>query len=463
MKTGAEYLDSIRDGRSVFLAGRKVSDVASEAAFQASAKWIAREYDRWYLPEADAYNPMLNPPRSVDDLRDRLPLNHDCDPMLELTYQTLMALGTAAGRLENQAPALADRIRRYVDESRMNDIRIVECITDAKGDRKKSPANQVDVDSYLHVVSRDSSGVVIRGAKLHISGAALAHDLLVMPTKAMKPGEEEYAITCAVPANAEGLHIVNVTYAPVGEDTRRYPVSSHHSLADGFVVFDDVFVPHDRVFLDGQVEFASLFAHSLGLWERLGGTAMMADQADGLVGLAHLIAEANGIDRIPHIRDKIAEMLIHATMIRAGLEAAILHAGTTDDGSVFPDELFTNAAKYQAATGYSLMVRHLHDIAGGSVFTAPSLADLENEVVGKYLHKYLTAAAEVSGEQRMRIFHTIRDLTADALGGWNSVVALQSGGGLHAQRLVARKHYDMDRAVAVARKWIYGADGEVGK
>jgi 4-hydroxybutyryl-CoA dehydratase/vinylacetyl-CoA-Delta-isomerase len=301
-------------------------------------------------------------------------------------------------------------------------------------------------------VERRSDGVVIRGAKLHISAASLCHDLLVMPTKAMKPGEEDYAITCAVAVSSPGVSVINTTYHPKGDDVRHYPVSSQVSMPDGFVVFDDVFVPADRVFLDGETANAAVFAHSLGLWERLGGISAMVRQADELVGLAQLIAEANGLAGVAHIRDKIDEMAIHATLLRAGMEAALAHAKSTPEGFYFPDELFTNAAKYQGAAEFGRMVRHLHDISGGSVLTAPSIADLENPDTGGYVEKYMGTGTELSAEDRLRLFHAIRDLTADAFGGWHLVTNLQSGGGLFAQRIVTRRHYDMARATAYARQ-----------
>jgi 4-hydroxybutyryl-CoA dehydratase/vinylacetyl-CoA-Delta-isomerase len=222
-------------------------------------------------------------------------------------------------------------------------------------------------------------------------------------------------------------------------------------MPDCFVIFDDVFVPHERVFLDGQIEFSAAFAHALGLWERTGGVAVMAREADVLVGLAQLIAEANGLHRVEHIKEKISELVIYATLIRAGLEAAITNAHTTEDGFVFPDELYMNAAKYHGAAQYGLMVRHLHDIAGGAVLTAPTIADLEHPDLGRFVAKYMTAHPGVSGEERIRLFHAIRDLTADAFGGWHLVTNVQSGGGLYAQRNVTRKHYDMERAKALAR------------
>ena len=296
-----------------------------------------------------------------------------------------MTLLTAAPKMSGVDPVYKERLEAYVDDAVQRDIRIAECITDAKGDRTLPPSQQADPDVYVHVVDRKPDGVVIRGAKLHISAASLVHDLMVMPTKAMKPGEDEYAIAAAVPVSSPGVRIVNTTFHPAGDDTRHYPVSSVHSMPDGFVIFDDVFVPHERVFLDGEVANATVFAHALGLWERLGGLTAMVIQAEQLVGLAQLIAEANGLARVAHVRDKIDEMIIHASLLRAGLEAAVANAHVTPEGYYYPDELYTNVAKYQGAAQFHLMVRHLHDIAGGAVLTSPTIGDLENPDTGPFV------------------------------------------------------------------------------
>jgi 4-hydroxybutyryl-CoA dehydratase/vinylacetyl-CoA-Delta-isomerase len=138
-------------------------------------------------------------------------------------------------------------------------------------------------------------------------------------------------------------------------------------------------------------------------------------------------------------------MIIHATLIRAALEAAIANCHITSEGA-FPDELYTNAGKYHGAANYNLMVRHLHDISGGSVLTAPSIGDFENEVTGPLVRKYMGTMNGVDGEYRARLFHTIRDLTADAYGGWRAVTNVQAGGGLYAQRIVTRRYYDLNGA-----------------
>lgn len=453
MMTGQEYVQSLKDGRKVYFAGRQITDLEAEPALATPLRAIADGYDKFYAAGPDARNPVMIAPRSPEELRDRIPVITEMDLATNVTYQSLMTLLVAKERLEGAARAeFGPRIEAYVDDALRRDIRVTECITDAKGNRSHAPAKQEDPDAYVRVVGRRPDGVVIRGAKLHISAAALGHELMVMPTKTMKPGEEDYAIACAVPVGSPGVHITNTTYHPLARDPRDHPVSSRASMPDSMCIFDDVFVPTERVFLDGQYDQAAVFAHSLGLWERLGGVSFMVTQADELVGLAQLIAEANGTAKVSHVREKIDEMIIHATLLRAGLEAALAHAKATPEGYYYPDDMFTNVTKYQGAANFGLMVRHLHDIAGGAVVTAPSMADFDNPDLRPYLDKYMGTGVDVSGEYRSRLFHAIRDTTADAYGGWHLVTNLQSGGGLFAQRLVTRRNYDMEWAKTLARR-----------
>jgi len=445
MKTAAEYRASLDDGRATYFEGERVDDIPAHPVMGVAADVVAGCYDRFYSPEAGARSPLMAVPKSAADLKDRLPLLHTADLVAHTTYQSIMTLVTAAGRMPD-CPQYGERIQAFVDRVQDEDLRVTECITDAKGDRSLPPGKQSDADAYTRVVERRSDGVVVRGAKLHISGASLGHELMVIPTKAMKPGEEDYAIACAIPVNAPGVKIVNASYAPRHEDARSFPISGSKHCPEGFVIFDDVFVPNDRVYLDGEVAHAAVFAHSLGLWERLGSLSFLADEADELVGFAQLIAEANGLARVAHVREKISDMIIHATLIRASLEAAIANCTFGPNGEAFPNELFTNAGKYHGAANYNQIVRHLHDISGGSVVTAPSIADLENNEVGALVRKYMAGADGADGEYRMKLFHAIRDLTADSLGGWKFVTNLQAGGGLYAQRIVTRKHYDIEAA-----------------
>ena len=446
MMTGSQYKDSLKDGRATYFEGERIDDLVGHSILGQSVGLIASNYDRWYSPDPESRNPLMGVPRSSEELRARIPLVHDADIVSHVTYQSIMTLTTAASRISKDCPRYVERIGTFVDDAQAKDIRITECITDAKGDRSLPPGKQDDPDAYTHVVDRTSDGVVIRGAKLHITGASLGHELMTIPTKSMKAGEGQYAIACVIPVNAPGVKVINTSYAPRHEDTRSFPVSASTHMPEGFVIFDDVFVPNERVFLDGETQYAGVFAHSLGLWERLGGLSAMADEADTLVGFAQLIAEANGLAGVGHIREKISEMIIHATLVRAGLEAAIANCQITPEGAASPNELYTNAAKYHGAANYGMMVRHLHDIAGGSILTAPGIDDLENPETGPLLRKYMSTGKGIDGEYRLRLFHAIRDMTADAFGGWKAVTNIQAGGGLYAQRIVTRRHYDIDDA-----------------
>jgi 4-hydroxybutyryl-CoA dehydratase/vinylacetyl-CoA-Delta-isomerase len=447
MLTREQYLDSLRDGRRVYVRGQLVDDVATHPALAAPAMWIADGYERHYDATPGAHHPMYEVPRSIEGLRRRMEVVAESDVTAGLSSAALAIL-TAAPQLDTIDPVLADRARAFFEQCRDNDLRIAELITDAKGDRSLPPSKQDDPDLYTRVVGRDEHGVYVSGAKFHISAGPLVHELLVMPTKRMKPGEEEYAIACAIPVNAPGVTIVSRGYEPDPAHSGDFPISSRYTMPDGLVILDEVYVPNDRVFLDGVVEQSAALAHALGLWERLSGCAAMAHHGDLLAGAAQLIADANGVAGFSHIKDKIAQMAIYATLVRGGLEAAILNSERTPDGMLYPSELYTNAAKYYAASEFTVMVRNLHDIAGGSVVTAPTLADFESPDLNEALSKYLRTRDGVDAEYRLRLFHAIRDFSADTLGGWFLLSWLQSGGGLFAQRTVTSKHYDIDRAKA---------------
>jgi 4-hydroxybutyryl-CoA dehydratase/vinylacetyl-CoA-Delta-isomerase len=461
MLTGERYRESLRDGRATYFEGERIDDLPTHPVFGNCVDRVAAEYDHLYNPDESTREPLVAIPRSPEDLRTQISKLHSTGVFAHMTYTSIMTLTTAAGQLAHQAPGMVDRIQDYVTDIQNQDLRITQCITDSKGDRSRSPGKQDDPDAYVRVVDRSPDGVVIRGAKLHITGASLGHDLMVSPTKAMKPGEEDYAIACMVPVNSPGVKIVNTTFAPRNGDLRTFPVSRTSHFPEGFVIFEDVFVPTERVMLDGVTRHAAVFAHSLGLWERLTGLSLMADDADLMVGLAQLIAESNGLDRVGHIKEKIGEMMIHASLVRATQEAAIANCKTGPTGAVFPDELYINAGKYHAASNYGLLVRHMHDIAGGSVLTAPTIADIENPETGPAIRKYMSTMNGVDGEYRTRLFHTIRDLTADSFGGYRLVTNIQAGGGLYAQRIVTRKHYNLDGAKQRALAAVYKQEDKI--
>ena len=170
-------------------------------------------------------------PGSAHELREQVELHESVDLLTHVTYASIMTLLTAADRIEPTLPENAARIRAYVKDAQERDVRITQCITDAKGDRSRRPGLQDDPDAYVRVVSRNADGIVIRGAKLHISAASMGHELMTIPTKSMKADEGQYSVACMVPVNAPGVKIVNTTYAPRHEDKRDFPMSGQPSHA----------------------------------------------------------------------------------------------------------------------------------------------------------------------------------------------------------------------------------------
>lgn len=455
LMTAAQYRASLNDGRVIYWGGEKITDITSHPRFRVPVAIACRDYAyddpklrdilTYRTEDGELAHRVYQVPRTPEDLSLRLELGLRMTIVGGVTG-VYMALLQIKDRLAKVNPSFAANIENMYRQARKLDLRAAEVITDAKGDRAKKANEQVDPDLYVRIVERRADGIVVRGAKLHITGAALVHELVVMPTKSMREEEADYAVAFSIPVNTPGVVIINRSFAPAELNEFDYPASAHHSMPEGFVVFDDVFVPWNRVFLAGEWQLAGAFAAALGLWERTLGLVIAAHEAEVMTGLAQLVTEQQGKDRDAHVQDTIAEMICYVQMIRMGIDYAVRHYESTPSGMLHPNTLGINATKYYYAANFHSMVRHLHDVAGGLVITLPEEADLRHPEAGAYLRKYLVAGSNTDIEQRMRVFTLIRDMTADAYGGWNLVTALQAGGGLKAQRIMMSRTFDMAHA-----------------
>ena len=460
LKSPEEYVQSLRDGRVTYWDGERIDDITAHPRFATPIANTARDYDyddaargpilAYETDEGDQAHRIFQIPRTEEDLASRVNLLGNITIGTAVTG-VFMALMSAKDAVAEVAPQYAENIERMYRFCRDNDLRGAEVITDPKGDRKRRAHEQDDPDLYVRIVDKSKDGIVVRGAKLHISAASLIHELVVMPTKGMRPEEADYAVSFSIPVNAPGVKIINKSFAPPGElNAFDYPLSARHNCPEGFVIFDDVFVPWERVFLAGETQLASRLAQSLGLWERTGGVVEAVNQSRLFVGLAQLVSEMQGKETDAVVQSSIAELIAYAEMLRMSLDYACKNYETTPSGMVHPNILAINTAKYYYASNFHQMVRNVHDLGGGLVLTLPSENDLRSNETGHYMRKYLHTKESVDVETRMRIYNLIRDMTADSLGGWNFVVALQAGGGLTAQRLMMNRTYDMAGAKAKA-------------
>ncbi len=455
LKTPEDYIASLNDGRVTYWDGEKIDDITRHPRFRVPIAVAARDYDHkdprrkevmTYADETgSSSHRVFQIPRNEDDLNKRVQMMHEMSIVGGVTG-VFMALMSVKDAVAEANPKYAENIERMYRYVRDNDLRAAEVITDPKGDRKRRAHEQDDPDLYVRIVKRTDEGIVVRGAKLHITAASLVHELVVMPTKGMRQDETDYAVSFSIPVNAPGVKIINRSFAPAELNGFDYPASSHHSMPEGFVVFDDVFVPWERVFLAGEVRLASVLAQSLGLWERVGGVVGSVESSKLFVGLAQLVTEMQGKERDAIAQSSIAELICYAEMLRMGLDYACSHFERTPSGMIHPNILAINAAKYYYAANYHNAVKYLQDLSGGLVITLPTETDLRNPESGQYIRKYLHTRQDVDVEDRMRVYNLIRDLTADAYGGWHLVVALQAGGGLNAQRIMMNRTYDMAAA-----------------
>lgn len=438
MLTGDQYRASIQDRRASYLEGDRVNDPVTHPLFKISVDWVAETYDRFCSSEPGATNPVFGLPRTREELQLQMDRLLPSDPTLAQTAGSIV-LQTVSPQLATLNPEYQRRLEAFLRSCAEGDLRVAAARQDAGG---------------LRIVERNADGIVIKGAKQHVVGAPIVHELFVVPSKRLRETEADQAVACAVPVDSSGVKIVSITPAPRAPDTRDHPVSRKHSMPSGLVLFDNVFVPWERVFLAGEVSMSGLLGDTLGVWERARSVAEQADIAELLLGLAQTIAEMNGVPNVEHIRDKLSMMTVYAAMCRAGWETALARAQVGDGGMLRPDDAFIYAAKAYGSELYSAMVGYLHDVGGGSISTVPTIADLDNPKTGAYLRKYMKTMNGVDGEDRMRVFHMIRDLTADTYAGWLKVSNQHIAGGIFAARQAAHRNYDLEAVKARVREAI---------
>lgn len=462
LRTSDEFREGLRDGRRVIYRGEIVADVVTEPELRPAVDHSAICYDVSYDPElrdlavdveaGEEFSAYFRLPRSVADLQHRGRLIETTARLAggiivlkEVGSDALFALLRTL-----EGPGL-QRARAYYEACRRDDLALAVAQTDVKGDRSLAPHEQADPDLYLHVVDEDTDTITVRGAKVHTSFTPNADELIVLPTRAMRPESNDYAVSFAIPVDTPGLTLYASSYSAgdAGRNEFEFPLSSRHKMLETLTVFDDVVVPKDRVFLLREPDRAGDLALAFVDYHRFTAISYKLPLLDVLVGAAMEIADMNGISRASHVRDKLGHLVSYAETVRGLRDLAALRARAGDNGVWLPDPLIVNMAKYAFAHGYFDAVARLIDLAGGLLITAPGGEDWENPAVRPVLEKYLAAAAPA--EERLRLLHLISDLTARDFGGYQAVLAAHAEGSLEAEKMMILRSYDSERARTYAR------------
>ena len=458
MRAAQEYLEGLRDGREVWYRGERVDDVVDHPELGIVSRHAALDFafaeERADLAVADGHSRYYQLPRDADDLRRRSALIEAATAFGKTLVLLVKEIGTdalfALHRVAHGTP-FEGNVQAFYEHCRAGDLALAVAQTDVKGDRAKGPSAQADPDLYVRVVERRPDGVVVRGAKAHTSYTPQADELIVIPTRALADGEEDWAIAFAVPVATPGLKLFCSDFLHAEADAWTRPVSSEHRMVETLTVFDDVFVPSERIFLDGDTRKAGELALTFVEYHRFTAVSYKLPLVDALVGLALALAEANGIGRAGHVRDKLVHLIGYAETVR-GLTHLAAERARVDDatGIAYPDPLTTNLAKWQFARGYVEAVERVIDIAGGLLVTGPSGHDWRSDEVRPYLEKYLAGA--VPAGERMALLNAASDLVAREYAGYQAVLAVHAEGSLEAEKLMIARSYDAARALSYARE-----------
>jgi 4-hydroxybutyryl-CoA dehydratase/vinylacetyl-CoA-Delta-isomerase len=334
-------------------------------------------------------------------------------------------------------------------------------MTDVKGDRSKAPHQQDDPDLYVHVVRRSDEGIWIRGAKAHQTGCLNSHWMVVMPTLRLGPGDEAWAVAGAVAVDAPGITYI---YGRQSCDTRHMEEgtldqgNARFAGQEAMVVFDDVFIPHHLVFMDGEYDFAAMLVERFTCYHRR-SYVCKSGVGDVLIGAAAAIAECNGVENASHVKDKLVEMThLNETIYATGI-ASSHRAKPTRSGNYLNDDMLANVCKHHVTRMPYEIGRLAQDLAGGLVVTLPSEADFESEETGELLRKYLRGRADIPAETRMRILRLIENMTLGRNAVGYLTESMHGAGSPQAQRIQIGRQMELGYKKALAKR-LAGITGE---
>lgn len=472
LRDSRQYIESLRDGRKVYIHGKRVEDVTKHPILRRAIEHAALDYELHKKEELRDLMITRSPttgheirryfeiPRSAEDLLRRRKLIETATMhgdaiilfMKEIGTDALNALAMITYLMDKKfGTEYSKRVSDYREYLQENDLSMAGAVTDVKGDRSLIPSKQAMPYFYLKVIDRSKDGVVVKGAKVHTTSAPITNELIVLPTRAMTEQDRDYCIAFGIPVNTEGIKIIS---RPELEDISwfDYPITSRHITLEAMTIFDEVFVPKERIFMDGEWEFAGPLANTFATWHRFTGISYKPPFADVLIGVAQLIADYNGVARASHIRDKITELIIYAETIRTFAKAAALECIITENGIAYPNPILSNMGKHFFATHYHDSIKAVQEIAGGLVITGPTEADYVNPETKDYIETYLGGRQGVKTENRLKVMKLIRDLTATGYAGEGYIGTLHGEGSIEAQKISLYREYNIERCVQYVKK-----------
>lgn len=476
IRTTKEYFQSLRDGRVVYSEGERVKDVTKDRVLGLSANVCAWDYEAAQMPEyrdtfvaqdedGETISFVFVPAKKAEDLFRRREIiqtiTRICMGMpagAKFTGIDCLNSITVNSRIIDQATGsnYTARVEEYRKFLSKNDLSVVAGVTDVKGDRSLRPSKQVQhKDFYLHIVDETKEhgedGIIIRGAKMFTSLSAVANEIICLPTRAMGEEDKDYAVACAVPVNAKGVTVITSMEEFFDERSNEfdYPLAVTRHTGSGATIYEDVFVPMDRVFLNKEWKYSPNYTYMFADFHRLSADAYKYIQLEIMCGIGKLLAEYNGLNKVAHINDKLSWLVMYAESVEAlGRAACQFCVKVPGTDLVYPDPTYSNCAKFQFASNYHEAIKILQDLAGGLPAAVFSSKDYFNPKTKELIDKYFAGKSGIPTEHRIRLMRLVKDLTNS----FDAVTTLHAEGSLAAQRLSVFHLADWDRYKASAKR-----------
>ncbi len=472
LRTGAEYIESLR-GRNltVYLMGERVKEPVDHPIIRPSIQAVAATYDLAVSDPALATAPsklssgpvhrFLHVTESVDDVvmqnRMQRRLGQETGTCFQrcVGMDAINSLYSVTYDIDRErGTPYHERWKTFVRMLQEGNLVLGGAMTDPKGDRSKGPSEQTDKDVFVHVTERRKDGLVIRGAKAHQTGCVNSHWIVVMPTMRLRAVDKDFAVVCAIPVTEPGLSFI---YGRQSCDTRALEGgdidvgNARFSGQEALIVIDDVWVPWDRIFLDGEVEYAATLVERFTAYHRR-SYVCKTGVGDVLIGAAALVADANGVLGASHVKDKLVEMThLNETIYGAGI-ASSHESHETAAGNYENDGLLANVCKHNVTRFPYEMARLAQDIAGGLVATLPSEKDFTSEETGPLLTRLLRGRDGVPTEHRVRALRLVENMTMGRNAVGYLTESMHGAGSPQAQRVQIARQMGLAEKMDLARK-----------
>jgi 4-hydroxybutyryl-CoA dehydratase/vinylacetyl-CoA-Delta-isomerase len=482
--TGEQYIDSLRAlGTNVYLFGEKVENWVDHPVIRPSVNSVAITYDLALDPEysdlmtatsnltGKKVNRFSHLHQSTEDLKNKVKMQRLLGQKTASCFQRCVGMdafnavySTTFEIDEKYGTSYHKNFIEYLEYVQENDLTVDGAMTDPKGDRALSPGKQSDPDLFLRIVERRPEGIVVRGAKAHQTGSINSHEHLVMPTAALSEEDKAYAVSFACPSNAEGLFMI---YGRQPSDSRKLEKNADVDVGnrkfgghEALVVFDNVFIPNERIFLCGEWDFAGMLVERFAGYHRQSYGGCKVGVGDALIGAAALIAEYNGAQKASHVKDKLIEMThLNETLYSCGI-ACSAEGCPTKAGNYQIDLLLANVCKQNVTRFPYEIVRLAEDIAGGLMVTMPSDADFKSQekvptdsglTVGEWCNKFFQGDASIPTENRQRLLRFIENVCLGAAAVGYRTESMHGAGSPQAQRIMIARQGNIEGKKELAK------------